>query len=111
MTSLNEKTINNALTRANASEIDHWTMPKTSAAVDEPSSGFTAPSNGYVIALSNSLLSKTCNIYVNGLLVAKWTISGSGASFQGRQVIPVRKGDIITTSEMSTLTFVPCVGG
>ena len=107
MTSLNENTINNSLTRSNASEIISWGMPDyTSGVSKSANTSYTAESNGFIYGFADQ---KTPHITIDGtqmsFAVSRTDIYGG----QSVSIFPIKKGS--TWSCTIATTFFPAAGG
>lgn len=96
-----KSSLDSSLSRGNTQEIATWGKPNYQATYGI-SFPFTCPANGFGMVQMWS--SKNDNfVYVNGIMVALLGISGYAV--QIKDIIPVKKGDVITASGSNVVGF------
>lgn len=96
MTSLSDKTINNALTRSNSAEIAGFAMPGRGKAVQMGTQTYTAPANGWAFfqaspGVANGYVSIVCNDNTDNY--RQVAVRMQVASNAGMVIMPCEKGD------------------
>ena len=105
-----DKTFSGDVTFSNATakeKIAGFGMPDYASLVTL-ASGDTAPANGYLCILSGG--SRVYYILIDDVTVYHYNWGASYGS-PDNCYIPVAKGSVVTTTDSSSVSFVPCVGG
>ena len=84
-----------------------WVMPDYTSSTTL-ASGDTAPANGYLYVVSGG--SRVFSILIDNVTAYTYNWS-SGYGSPDNCYIPVAKGSVVTTTDSSSVSFVPCVGG
>lgn len=110
--------LNNSVVHVNGesyfvkSEIVEWGIPDYNASVAYPT-GFTAPSNGFILFTGNFSGYETPVVYINNIEIFRWYMYGNQNNWNITfPPIPVSKGDVISMIENSKwfLLFIPAKG-
>lgn len=87
-----------------------WGMPDYSSGVSKSVSGFTADSDGWLSIVTGTIVyGVPASVSVNGS-VMQYAHAAGTTSIQVSDMIPIRKGDVITASNIQTLWFYKCMG-
>lgn len=108
MTSLSEKTINNALTRSNSAEITSFARPDTTAAVSI-ANYTTLTKNGFIHFSTPTITNSESSLFIDNYRVYRMSCAGS-TSVQNTAFLPVYKGQVVSFVNI-TVDFLPAFEG